>query len=106
MAGFVDVAASADVPEGEARGFAIGDVEIAVARAEGSLYAFSDICSHRRCNLATGGEVDGITIECECHGSVFSIKTGEVMNPPATQPIAVFPVRENDGRIQVEVTPT
>ncbi len=103
MAGFVDVAASDAVPEGEAQGFAIGDVEIAVARTGGTLYAFSDICSHRRCNLAMGGEIDGTSIECECHGSVFSMQTGEALNPPATEPIPVYTVREADGRIQVEV---
>ena len=103
MAGFVDVAASDAVPEGEAQGFAIGDVEIAVARTGGTLYAFSDICSHRRCNLAMGGEIDGTSIECECHGSVFSMQTGEALNPPATEPIPIYTVREADSRIEVEV---
>jgi 3-phenylpropionate/trans-cinnamate dioxygenase ferredoxin subunit len=103
VAGFVDVAAADDVPEGEAKGFAVGDAEIAVARVEGALYAFSDICTHRRCNLSSGGELDGTSIECECHGSVFNISTGEVENPPATEPLPVYGVREADGRIQVEV---
>ena len=103
MAGFVDVAASEDVPEGELKGFAVGELEIAVARVEGSLHAFSDICTHRRCNLSSGGELEGTEIECECHGSVFSIVTGEVANPPATEPLPVYGVREADGRIQVEV---
>jgi 3-phenylpropionate/trans-cinnamate dioxygenase ferredoxin subunit len=103
VAGFVDVAASGDVPEGEAKGFAVGDVEVAIARVDDALHAFSDICTHRRCNLSSGGELDGTTIECECHGSAFSIVTGEVENPPATEPLAVYPVREDDGRIQVEV---
>ena len=56
-----------------------GGAEIAVARVGGTLYAFSDICTHRRCNLANGGEIDGTSIECECHGSVFSMETGEVL---------------------------
>jgi nitrite reductase/ring-hydroxylating ferredoxin subunit len=99
----VDVSASGDVPEGAAKGFAIEGAEIAVARVDGTLYAFSDICSHRRCNLSPGGEIVGTTIECECHGSVFSMVTGQAEGPPATEPIPVYPVREADGRIQVEV---
>ena len=47
-----------------------------MARVDGRLYAFDDICSHRRCNLALGGEIDGTTIACECHGSVFDMETG------------------------------
>ena len=101
--GFVDVAASEEIPEGEATGFPIEDLEIAVARVDGAVYAFSDICTHRRCNLSMGGEVDGTTITCECHGSMFSIVTGEPEEGPATDTIAVYPVREADGRVEVEV---
>jgi nitrite reductase/ring-hydroxylating ferredoxin subunit len=99
---FVTVGRSDEVPEGEATAFAVGDQEIAVARVDGALYAFDDICSHRRCNLALGGEIEGTTIVCECHGSVFDMVSGEPRNPPATEPIAVFAVRETDGEIQVE----
>lgn len=103
MAGYLDVAASGDVGEGEAKAFAVGAVEIAVARVSGALHAFSDICTHRGCNLAMGGEVEGTTISCECHGSVFSIFTGAVENLPATVPIAIYEVRETEaGRIEVE----
>jgi nitrite reductase/ring-hydroxylating ferredoxin subunit len=101
MAEFVTVGDSDEVAEGEAKAFDVGDAEIAVARVDGQLYAFSDICTHRHCNLATGGEIDGIHIECECHGSVFDMKTGAVFNPPATEALETFEVREADGQIQV-----
>ena len=103
MAERVTVGRSDEVPEGEAVAFAVRDEEVAIARVDGDLYAFSDICSHRRCNLAMGGEIEGTSIECGCHGSVFDMATGEPLNPPATEPIAVFPVREEDGEIRVEV---
>jgi Rieske Fe-S protein len=28
------------------------------------------------------------TINCDCHGSKFSITDGSVVNPPATEPLA------------------
>jgi 3-phenylpropionate/trans-cinnamate dioxygenase ferredoxin component len=43
-------------------------------------------------------------IECECHGSQFDMKTGDVVNGPATDPIAVFGVRDEDGELQVSVS--
>ncbi|HEY8018426.1 MAG TPA: non-heme iron oxygenase ferredoxin subunit [Actinomycetota bacterium] len=102
MGEYVTVASSADVTEGQAVAFPVGGEEIAIARVGGALYAFSDICTHRGCNLASGGEIDGTTIECECHGSVFSMETGAVVHPPADEPLATFPVQEVDGEIQVE----
>jgi nitrite reductase/ring-hydroxylating ferredoxin subunit len=100
---FVTVARSDEVPEGEVAPFDVDGVEIAIARVDGTLYAVGDVCSHRRCNLANGGELEGAAIVCECHGSVFDLATGVPLNPPATEPIPTFPIRETDGELQVEV---
>ena len=78
-------------------------MQIGVARIEGTVYAFSDVCTHRGCTLTAGGELDGTQIQCECHGSVFSVATGEVIEGPATEPIEVYPAQEVDGAIQIEV---
>ena len=40
---------------------------------------------------------------CDCHGSEFDLRTGAVLRGPADRPIAVFPVAERDGRLEVEV---
>jgi nitrite reductase/ring-hydroxylating ferredoxin subunit len=102
MAEFVTVGRADEVPEGEAKAFDVNGAEIAIARTGGMLYAFSDICTHRRCNLSMGGEVDGTAITCECHGSTFDMGTGEVLEGPATEPIATFPVRDEGGELQIE----
>jgi 3-phenylpropionate/trans-cinnamate dioxygenase ferredoxin subunit len=101
MADWVTVGDATEVPEGEVKSFDVNGAEIAVARVQGTLYAFSDICTHRQCNLAMGGELDGFDIECECHGSMFDIRSGEVHNPPATEPLETFEAREVDAQIQV-----
>ena len=102
MAEFVTVGGAADVPEGDMKVFEVGDAPILVARVDGSLYAFSDICTHQGCNL-NQGELEGTEIECECHGSVFDITTGEVVSPPAQDPLPVYPVREEGGSLQIQV---
>jgi 3-phenylpropionate/trans-cinnamate dioxygenase ferredoxin subunit len=101
MAEFVTVGDSGEVPEGEAKAFDVSGAEVAVVRVEGQLFAFSDICTHRHCNLSSGGEIDDHTIECECHGSVFDIRTGAVVNGPAEDPLETYEAREVDGQIQV-----
>jgi 3-phenylpropionate/trans-cinnamate dioxygenase ferredoxin component len=103
MAEFVNVGTPDEVPEGEAKAFSVGGEEIAVARSGGTLYAFNDICTHRGCNLSMGGEIDGTTITCECHGSEFDMSNGAVLEGPATEPIATYEVREEDGQLQVGV---
>ena len=103
MAGFITVATTADVEEGAAKAFEVKGAEVAVARSGASLYAFSDICTHRHCNLSMGGEIDGTTIQCECHGSIFDMTDGSVVQGPATDPIDTFPVSDEGGDLRIEV---
>lgn len=97
---FHNVARSGQIPEGMVRRLFVGDVEVAVSRSAGTVYATSNYCSHLDCLLSSGKATeDGLL--CSCHGSVFDYRTGEPLSPPATRPITVFPVREEDGRIWV-----
>ena len=52
------------------------------------------------------GEVADCTLECWLHGSTFDLSTGKPTGPPATDPVATFPVeiRETtDGDMDVYV---
>lgn len=101
---FVRVARSGQVPDGRVRRFFAGSVEVAVSRWEGTAYATSNYCTHLDCLLSSGKIVeDGLG--CSCHGSVFDLETGEPIQPPATEPIKVFPVREENGEIFVGIAP-
>ena len=84
--------------------FYLHDVKrrIAVARVDGRLYAFDDLCTctDEPCPLS-GGLLAGTTVMCQCHGSRFDIATGAVVNGPATETLHVYEVRETEGSIQV-----
>jgi len=99
---FITIGPASEVDDGSMAGFEVEGAKIAVARIEGALYAFSDVCTHQGCPLAEG-DLDGTELECACHGSVFDVKTGEVREGPATEPIEVYPAHEVDGQIQIEV---
>ncbi|MDP9341146.1 MAG: non-heme iron oxygenase ferredoxin subunit [Actinomycetota bacterium] len=101
MAEFVTVGSAQDVPTGEVRAFQVGSVPVAVANVDGTFYAFDDTCTHRQCSLAEG-DLDGTTITCACHGSEFDVTTGEVLNGPAAEPVASYPVQVEGGAIQVQ----
>lgn len=97
------VARSGQVPDGYVRRFYVNNLECAVARLHGKAYATSNYCTHLDCLLSSGKLVDD-GISCSCHGSVFDLETGDPIYPPATEPIAVYPVHEEDGEIYVGVT--
>jgi nitrite reductase/ring-hydroxylating ferredoxin subunit len=103
MGDYFTIGRGDEVVEGDAAAFEIQGTQVAVARVGGALYAFGDICTHQGCTLMPGGELDGTELTCGCHGSMFSIETGAVLDGPATQPIEVYPSREVDGEIQIEV---
>jgi nitrite reductase/ring-hydroxylating ferredoxin subunit len=77
-------------------------LRISIARVDGRLYAFDDLCTctDQPCPLS-GGLLTGTTIMCQCHGSRFDITTGAVTNGPATKPLSMYEVKEVEGSIQV-----
>jgi nitrite reductase/ring-hydroxylating ferredoxin subunit len=100
---YVRVARSGQVPDGWVRRFYANELEMCVARFQGTAYATSNYCTHLDCLLSSGKLVDD-GIGCSCHGSVFDLETGEAIYPPATEPIRTYPVREVDGEIWVGIT--
>ena len=109
---FERVCALSDVAEPGALRVELADVDVAVVRYEGAVYAVEDLCSHAEVPLSEGDveELGGApTIECWLHGSCFDLRTGEPTNLPATEPVPVYPVRvegedvlvdtESDGRL-------
>jgi 3-phenylpropionate/trans-cinnamate dioxygenase ferredoxin component len=79
-------------------------LRIAIARAGGHLFAFDDLCTCAEvaCPLS-GGLLTGTTIMCQCHGSRFDVRTGTVINGPATDALNVYEVQEIDGCILIRV---
>jgi 3-phenylpropionate/trans-cinnamate dioxygenase ferredoxin component len=77
-------------------------LRIAVARVDDRLYAFDDLCTctYEACPLS-GGLLTGTTIMCQCHGSLFDIATGAVIDGPATKALNVYEVQEVEGSIQI-----
>ena len=93
------------VPQFGLTKFDAGGYEIAVANVEGTFYAFSDICTHRRCSLSQG-QLDGTTLECICHGSRFDVATGDVLRGPANLPVQVFAIRVQGDALVLDVPST
>lgn len=86
------VASVDDVKPGAVVEVEVDDEPVALANTGGEFLATSDICSHEYV-LLHDGWLEGEEIECPQHGSKFDMRTGKVLNPPATQPIPVYEVK-------------
>jgi 3-phenylpropionate/trans-cinnamate dioxygenase ferredoxin subunit len=102
VAEFETVGKPEDVPEGEPKAFEVGDRVVTVVKLDDGYFAFDDECTHRQCSLAEG-ELEDRSIICPCHGSEFDVRTGEVLSPPANEPLQTFDVRVEDGNLQIAV---
>ncbi len=89
-------------------GHAVYEVEgqfIAVYRVGGEIFAVEDQCSHDGAPL-DGGKVEGFEVICPRHGAHFCLRTGAALTPPAYAPIRVYPVREAEGQLWINVAQT
>lgn len=87
--------AKTEVPEGG--GVIKGDFVITQPKA-GEYKAFSSSCTHQGCPVS---EIAGGSINCNCHGSKFSIADGSVMNGPAEEPLPAASVTANGDDLEV-----
>ena len=83
----------------------IDAIAVAVVRIDDDVYAIADTCSHAKVSLSEGIVLcDTKEIECIRHGSAFSLVTGEPSTLPATQPVAVFSARVENGNVLIETS--
>lgn len=93
----IRVCATSQVEPGNVEGFELSTpdgspLSVAVIHTEsGRWFASQNRCSHGRFKLSEGW-VEDDTIECTRHGAAFDLATGNVITPPATQPITTYPV--------------
>ena len=75
---------------------------IAVFLVDGEVYAIDDSCPHAGASLSTGDLCDGEVI-CPRHGTMFDVRSGEAVGPPAEDDVRTWPVRIVDGRIEIGI---
>lgn len=100
--GFEHLADVEDLPEGELLGVrnAAGE-EICLFNFRGTIGAVRNVCTHAEFPMSDGTlKADG-TIECVWHGAQFDCRSGAVCRGPAVDPLPVYAVRVDGGRVLV-----
>ncbi|HEU0157160.1 MAG TPA: non-heme iron oxygenase ferredoxin subunit [Stellaceae bacterium] len=98
--GWVRVAGRGELAAGEVIGVEVGGHSIAIYDCDGALFATDNICTHAYACLSDGW-LDGATIECPLHAARFDVRTGKVLDPPATEDLKTYPVRVTGDDIEV-----
>ena len=99
---FIDVAAVDDLPEGEMLGVTLPNgTPVCLVNDRGTVGALGNLCTHAEFLMSDGVLHRDGTIECVWHGARFDCRTGAVRRHPACEPLPVYPVRVEGGRIQV-----
>jgi glycine betaine catabolism B len=98
---FFKIADTKDIPPSKMKEVEVGGENICVVNIEGKYYAIGSICTHEGGPLADG-TLEGYEVECPWHGSKFDVRTGEVTNPPASEPEPTYEVKVDGNSILVK----
>jgi len=98
---FVKVADTKDIQPSHMKEVQANGENICVVNIEGKYYAIGSICTHEGGPLADG-TLEGYEVECPWHGSKFDVRTGEVTNPPASEPEPTYEVKVDGNSILVK----
>ena len=100
MSDWVDVAPEGSISNGRCKVIDVDGDMVAVYNLDGEYFAIEDICTHDGGELASG-ELDGDQVICPRHGARFCIRDGSALTPPAYEDVHAFPLRINNGVVQI-----
>ncbi|AWB32979.1 Rieske (2Fe-2S) protein [Orrella marina] len=106
-----------DIPHGTGLALEVQGRPIGVMRAQDTVYAFKNMCPHKRAPLAFG-TIDGTMLPTSCagelnygmqdqilkcpwHGWEFSIETGKCLFGVSDAKVKTYPVTVRDGEVFV-----
>ena len=102
---WVRVTECGNIPLREGKAVEIAGHRIAIFNLGDSYLAIQDNCPHRGGPLSDG-IVSGSTVVCPLHAWAFDLASGSVVNHPESQAcVATYPVRVEEGVLQVEIAP-
>ena len=98
----IDLCAADEVPPGTMKLCEVEDETVLVVNLAGQFHATQGVCSHQYFELDRG-VLTGDSILCTLHMSRFLLIDGEVIDPPAELPLAIYPVAVEGGRVLIDV---
>ena len=100
MSDWVNVATEGALEQGGVKVVDVDGVMVAVFNLDGEYIAIEDVCPHDGSEIASGCVKKGI-LECPHHGATFDLRSGDVLTPPAYEPLEMMELRIENGMIEV-----
>lgn len=97
---WTDVAAVDDLRDGKPKRIEADGTPVLLLRQGDRIRAIGATCPHLSGPLDEGS-IEGDTVACPWHGSVFRLTDGALVHGPATSPVAAYEARVKDGRIEI-----
>ncbi|MGD2154230.1 MAG: non-heme iron oxygenase ferredoxin subunit [Gemmatimonadales bacterium] len=97
---FSKVAKTGGILPGELKAVEVDGEQVLLCNVGGEVYAVHDECTHE-CFPLSEGTLEGDVVTCLLHGARFSVKTGEVLAPPALVPVKTYDVRVEGEDVMV-----
>jgi nitrite reductase/ring-hydroxylating ferredoxin subunit len=80
----------------------VGGFLLMIVNVEGTLFAVDRICTHETADLSMGFLTDS-EVTCPLHLSRFDVRSGTVLNPPATKPLRTHKLNVEGMSVYVQV---
>ncbi|MCP4009188.1 MAG: non-heme iron oxygenase ferredoxin subunit [Proteobacteria bacterium] len=100
MSDWTRVASVAEFKRDEVRVVDVDNLMVAVYNLDGEYIAIEDVCPHDGSEIASGCVKNGI-LECPRHGATFDLRSGDVLTPPAYDPLEMMQLRVENGFVEV-----
>jgi nitrite reductase/ring-hydroxylating ferredoxin subunit len=97
---WTEAAALDDLQDGKPLRVETDDAPVMLLRQGGEIHAIAATCPHLGGPLDEG-KIEGETVACPWHNSVFSVVNGAVLHGPATMPVTAYEVRVESGKILI-----
>jgi 3-phenylpropionate/trans-cinnamate dioxygenase ferredoxin subunit len=98
---YFKVATITELKAGEKKKVTIGETDYLLVNIEGTYYAIDNKCPHMGGSLFNG-TLSGDEVTCPRHGSVFNVKTGEVVERGKMGPIRIKVKNTRSYPVKVE----
>jgi nitrite reductase/ring-hydroxylating ferredoxin subunit len=74
---------------------------VCLLKHKGEIHAVSDCCTHSEFPISDGSLGPDGSLECTWHGARFDCRTGAVQKGPAEDPLPVYEVKVEGGKVFV-----
>lgn len=102
LEGYSKVCSYNELKEKVGKRFFVDDVEIALFKVDGNIFALSNICPHQKTHLMHEGFIEEGKVVCPVHGWKFDLSTGNLA--PGRKGLDSYDVKVVNNDVLVKVT--